>query len=93
MTRPFADYDGFELWFLTGSQGLYGEETLRRVAAQSQQVVETLDAASVSSMTPCSYSRTAVPSTAPSDTRTTSARPERVPKSTPTVYASARSDM
>jgi len=41
MTRPFADYDGFELWFLTGSQGLYGEETLRQVAAQSQQVVAT----------------------------------------------------
>jgi L-arabinose isomerase len=46
MTRPFADYDGFELWFLTGSQGLYGEQTLRQVAAQSQQVVETLNAAS-----------------------------------------------
>jgi L-arabinose isomerase len=46
MTKPFADYDGFELWFLTGSQGLYGEETLRQVAAQSQQVVATLNAAS-----------------------------------------------
>jgi len=46
MTKAFADYDGFELWFLTGSQGLYGEETLRKVAAQSQQVVTTLDAAS-----------------------------------------------
>jgi len=46
MTRPFADYGGFELWFLTGSQGLYGEETLRQVAAQSQQVVATLNAAS-----------------------------------------------
>jgi L-arabinose isomerase len=45
MTRPFADYDGFELWFLTGSQGLYGEETLRQVAVQSQQVAATLDAA------------------------------------------------
>jgi L-arabinose isomerase len=45
MTRPFADYDEFELWFLTGSQGLYGEETLRQVAAQSQQVVATLNAA------------------------------------------------
>ena len=46
MTRPFADYDGFELWFLTGSQGLYGEEILRKVAAQSQQVVAALNAAS-----------------------------------------------
>jgi L-arabinose isomerase len=45
MTRPFADYDAFELWFLTGSQGLYGEETLQQVAAQSQQVAATLDAA------------------------------------------------
>ena len=32
MTRPFADYDRFEVWFLTGSQGLYGDETLRQVA-------------------------------------------------------------
>ncbi len=29
-----------ELWFLTGSQHLYGEETLRQVAADSQAVVE-----------------------------------------------------
>jgi L-arabinose isomerase len=41
MTRPFADYDAFELWFLTGSQSLYGDETLQQVAAQSQQVVGT----------------------------------------------------
>ena len=27
-----------EIWFLTGSQSLYGEETLAQVAAQSQQV-------------------------------------------------------
>jgi L-arabinose isomerase len=45
MTRPFANYDGFEVWFLTGSQGLYGDETLRQVAAQSQQVAACLDAA------------------------------------------------
>ncbi|BFV55130.1 L-arabinose isomerase [Kitasatospora sp. CMC57] len=31
-----------EVWFLTGSQGLYGEETLRQVAAQSQQIAESL---------------------------------------------------
>ncbi len=31
-----------EIWFLTGSQPLYGEETLRQVAEQSQQVVERL---------------------------------------------------
>src|ERR687884_265283 len=31
-----------EIWFLTGSQSLYGEETLRQVAEQSQQIAETL---------------------------------------------------
>jgi L-arabinose isomerase len=35
-----------ECWFLTGSQGLYGEETLRQVAEQSQQIVVALDEAS-----------------------------------------------
>ncbi|MCU1534727.1 MAG: L-arabinose isomerase [Glaciihabitans sp.] len=35
-----------EVWFLTGSQGLYGEETLRQVAEQSQAIVETLAGAS-----------------------------------------------
>jgi len=34
------------LWFVTGSQDLYGEETLRRVAAQSQAIAGALDAAS-----------------------------------------------
>ncbi|KAA9380973.1 L-arabinose isomerase [Microbispora cellulosiformans] len=29
-------------WFLTGSQGLYGEDTLRQVAEQSQRIAETL---------------------------------------------------
>lgn len=33
-----------EIWFLTGSQGLYGEETLKQVAAQSKQVAELLSA-------------------------------------------------
>jgi L-arabinose isomerase len=33
-----------ELWFLTGSQGLYGEATLRQVAAQSQRIAEALNA-------------------------------------------------
>src|SRR5919199_3524962 len=31
-----------EIWFLTGSQSLYGEETLNQVAEQSQQIAETL---------------------------------------------------
>jgi L-arabinose isomerase len=33
-----------EIWFLTGSQNLYGEETLRQVAQQSQLVMEQLAA-------------------------------------------------
>jgi L-arabinose isomerase len=42
---PFA---GQEVWFLTGSQGLYGEETLQQVAEQSQRVAAALeDAAEV----------------------------------------------
>ena len=35
-----------EVWFLTGSQDLYGEETLRQVAEQSQEVARALGAAS-----------------------------------------------
>jgi L-arabinose isomerase len=42
MRNPF---EGKELWFLTGSQDLYGEETLRQVAEQSQQVAAALDGA------------------------------------------------
>ncbi|MBB2975911.1 L-arabinose isomerase [Microbacterium endophyticum] len=34
--------DGYEIWFVTGSQNLYGEETLRQVAAQSQAVAAGL---------------------------------------------------
>src|SRR5687767_3485759 len=33
-----------EIWFLTGSQSLYGEDTLRQVAEQSQEVAARLDA-------------------------------------------------
>jgi L-arabinose isomerase len=40
VAQPFA---GREVWFLTGSQGLYGEETLQQVASQSQQVARALD--------------------------------------------------
>jgi L-arabinose isomerase len=39
-TDPFG---GHEVWFLTGSQGLYGEETLQQVAEQSQRVARALD--------------------------------------------------
>ena len=41
MTKPYADR---EIWFFTGSQDLYGEETLRQVAEQSQEVARALDA-------------------------------------------------
>lgn len=40
MKNPF---EGKEIWFLTGSQHLYGEETLRQVAEQSQAVVSNLN--------------------------------------------------
>ena len=30
--------DGLEIWFLTGSQALYGEETLEQVAEQSADI-------------------------------------------------------
>ncbi|WP_183098555.1 L-arabinose isomerase [Nocardioides pelophilus] len=35
-----------EVWFLTGSQSLYGPETLDQVAAQSQEIARRLDGAS-----------------------------------------------
>jgi L-arabinose isomerase len=45
MTRtPLATtFDAYEVWFVTGSQNLYGEETLRQVAEQSQGVVAQLE--------------------------------------------------
>ena len=33
-----------EIWFLTGSQGLYGDDVLRQVADQSRRVSDALDA-------------------------------------------------
>jgi L-arabinose isomerase len=36
--------DRLEVWFLTGSQDLYGEETLRQVAAQSTGIASALQA-------------------------------------------------
>ncbi len=35
--------EDLEIWFLTGSQELYGEATLRQVAAQSQEIVALLN--------------------------------------------------
>jgi L-arabinose isomerase len=39
MSRPAPT-----IWFLTGSQGLYGEDTLRQVAEQSRQIASAVDA-------------------------------------------------
>jgi len=33
----------FEVWFITGSQDLYGEETLKQVAEHSQQIAKGID--------------------------------------------------
>ena len=33
----------FEVWFLTGSQDLYGEDTLRQVAENSRRIAAALD--------------------------------------------------
>jgi L-arabinose isomerase len=35
----------YEVWFITGSQHLYGEETLKKVAEHSQQIAKGLDSA------------------------------------------------
>ncbi|WP_406156707.1 L-arabinose isomerase [Streptomyces canus] len=45
MTAPEIPSAGQEIWFLTGSQGLYGEETLNQVAHQARKIAERLDAA------------------------------------------------
>ncbi|MGF7042805.1 L-arabinose isomerase [Mucilaginibacter lappiensis] len=39
------DLKTFEVWFITGSQDLYGEETLKLVAEHSQQIAAGLDGA------------------------------------------------
>lgn len=39
------DLKQLEVWFITGSQHLYGEETLKRVAEHSQQIAKAFDAA------------------------------------------------
>ncbi len=36
----------FEAWFITGSQSLYGDDTLKQVAAHSEEIARTLDASS-----------------------------------------------
>ncbi len=44
MTRSITpDLATRTVWFVTGSQDLYGEETLQQVAAQSQEIARALD--------------------------------------------------
>jgi len=38
------NFEPLEIWYVTGSQHLYGEETLRQVAANSRDIVESLGA-------------------------------------------------
>ncbi|WP_184544631.1 L-arabinose isomerase [Mucilaginibacter sp. FT3.2] len=38
------DLKTFEVWFITGSQNLYGEETLKKVAEHSQEIAAGIDA-------------------------------------------------
>ncbi len=42
MENAMLDQPGREIWFLTGSQHLYGDATLKQVAANSQQVADHL---------------------------------------------------
>ncbi len=44
MVETIIDLKQFEVWFVTGSQHLYGERTLRQVAANSGQIASALDA-------------------------------------------------
>ena len=37
-------FESLQVWFVTGSQNLYGPETLRQVAENSRRVVEGLNA-------------------------------------------------
>lgn len=45
MNPHSSPFEGKSIWFLTGSQGLYGPETLDQVAEQSRQVASALDGA------------------------------------------------
>jgi L-arabinose isomerase len=44
MPKLATTLDGYEVWFLTGSQNLYGPETLAQVAEQSRAIADQLDA-------------------------------------------------
>ena len=38
-------FDGLEIWFVTGSQHLYGPETLKQVAEHAQEIARSLSEA------------------------------------------------
>ena len=38
------DFSPLEIWFVTGSQHLYGPKTLKQVEADSRQIVDGLNA-------------------------------------------------
>ena len=42
MPKLTTSFDEYEIWFLTGSQHLYGPETLAQVADQSRQIAQQL---------------------------------------------------
>jgi L-arabinose isomerase len=44
MPKPTTTLDHYEVWFLTGSQHLYGPETLQQVAEQSRAIADQLGA-------------------------------------------------
>lgn len=46
MPKLTTALDGYEVWFLTGSQHLYGPETLAQVAEQSRTIADRLAASS-----------------------------------------------
>ena len=46
-TSPMSPPETSSVWFLTGSQSLYGPETLAQVEDQSRQIVEQLNAATL----------------------------------------------
>ncbi|MCG6567565.1 L-arabinose isomerase [Tessaracoccus sp. ZS01] len=45
MPKLTTSLDGYEVWFLTGSQHLYGPETLAQVAEQSKEIARVLEEA------------------------------------------------
>jgi L-arabinose isomerase len=44
MADPMVDLKNYEVWFVTGSQHLYGPETLEQVNTNSQEIARALDA-------------------------------------------------